>query len=405
MGTEESVAVIWSDDYLKYDLGGEHPMHPVRIDLTMRLARDLGVLDRPGVSLHTPTPATEQQLLRVHSERYLAAVREAPVQPWGIGHGLGTDDNPIFWGMYESAAMIAGGTRLAAELVWDGTVKHAVNIGGGMHHAMPGSAAGFCIFNDLTVAIADLLEKGAKRVAYVDVDVHHGDGVQAAFYNDPRVLTISVHQSPLSLWPHTGFPSEVGRDDAVGTSANIALPAETGDGQWLAAFEATVPSLLRAFNPEIIVTQCGCDTHHEDPLADLALTVDGQDAIYGRLHELAHELCDGRWVATGGGGYGLVRAVPRSWTHLLARASGAAIDPDTEIPQSWLDELAQARLPDFMPRGSGYATPPPRMGEGVRIDLEPWNGSADDSPLHRAIYAARHASFPLAGLDPADPRD
>lgn len=401
----DSVAVIWSDEYLAYDHGGDHPMHPVRIDLTMKLAESLGVLRAPHVSIHAPTSATEDELLRVHSARYLSAVREAPIQPWGIGHGLGTDDNPIFWGMYESAAMIAGGTRLAAQLVWEGKVQHAVNIGGGMHHAMPGSAAGFCIFNDLSVAIAWLLDHGAQRVAYVDVDGHHGDGVQASFYDDPRVMTVSVHQSPLSLWPHTGFASEIGRDDATGTAVNLALPPGTDDRGWRTAFEATVPNILRQFRPEIIVTQCGCDTHHEDPLVDLSLTVDGQAAIYSRLHELAHELCGGRWVATGGGGYGLVRAVPRSWTHLIAEAAGTPIAADTPIPQKWRDELAATRLPDFLDPQGGFAKAPLLMGEGVSVDFDEWSGGDDDNPLDHAIFATRHACYPLVGLDPDDPRD
>ena len=195
--------------------------------------------------------------------------------------------------MYEASALIVGGSVLAAEQVWSGASQHAVNIAGGLHHAMRSRASGFCVFNDPAIAIARLLELGAERVAYVDVDVHHGDGVQAAFYGDPRVLTISVHQSPLTLFPGTGFPDELGRGDAVGTSVNIALPVGTGDEGWHRAFQAVVPSVLRAFRPQVLVTQAGCDTHHEDPLAELALTVDGQRSSYMVLHDLAHELCDG----------------------------------------------------------------------------------------------------------------
>ena len=399
-----SVAVLWSDDLLKYDLGGEHPMHPVRIDLTMRLARSLGVLDQPNVTFVDPEPATAAQLERVHSPRYLAAVRDAPMQPWGIGHGLGTDDNPIFWGMYEASALVAGSTLRAAQLVWNKEFDHAINIGGGHHHAMPGSASGFCVFNDLTVAIAWLLDHGAQRVAYVDTDVHHGDGVQAAFYDDPRVMTVSVHESPLTLWPHTGFASECGSGEAAGSSINVPIPAGSTNGDWLRAFEATVPNVLRQFRPEILITQCGCDSHHEDPLADLSLTVDGHNAIYARLRDLANELCDGRWVATGGGGYGLVRAVPRSWTHLLAQAIGVPIDLNTDIPQSWLDDLAATTLPRFLGTNSGYVQPPLKMGEGASVDFTPWDGDEKD-PLDRAIVKARQAFYPLVGLDPADPRD
>jgi acetoin utilization protein AcuC len=308
-------------------------------------------------------------------------------------------DNPVFPHMYEASALIAGGSVLAAEQVWSGASQHAVNIAGGLHHAMRARASGFCVFNDPAIAIARLLELGAERVAYVDVDVHHGDGVQAVFYGDPRVLTVSLHQNPLTLFPGTGFPDETGRGEAVGTSVNVALPAGTDDQGWHRAFDAVVPALLRAFRPQVLVTQSGCDTHHEDPLAELALTVDGQRGSYMMLHDLAHELCDGRWVAVGGGGYGLVRCVPRAWTHLLAEAAGERIAPGTAIPQAWRDEV----------RGRGLRTTPPR----VMTELDPppqgiawlrWQ-PGEDGPLDRAITATRRAVFPLHGLDPDDPRD
>jgi acetoin utilization protein AcuC len=282
---------------------------------------------------------------------------------------------------------------------------------------MRSRASGFCVYNDPAIAIADLLESGAERIAYVDVDVHHGDGVQAAFYADPRVLTVSLHQSPLSLFPGSGFPEEVGTGKAVGTSVNVALPPGTADAGWLRAFHAVVPGLLRAFRPQILVTQCGCDTHHEDPLADLALTIDGQRASYAALHALAHELCDGRWLALGGGGYGLVRCVPRAWTHLLAELAGGPLPGQTRIPADWQEEV----------RARGLRTEPPaRMTEAGRatgvVDPEgggsagsaspdgelpayrPWQPGAE-TPLDRAIAATRRAVYPLHGLDPHDPRD
>ena len=169
--------------------------------------------------------------------------------------------------------------------------------------------------------------------------------MQAAFYDDPRVLTVSIHQTPLTLFPGTGFPEETGDPEkALGSAVNLALPNGTDDSAWLRAFTAVVPSVLRAFQPQILVTQCGCDAHHEDPLADLALTVDGQRASYRAMHDLAHEICDGRWVVLGGGGYGLVRCVPRAWTHLLAEVSGDRLDPATEIPQSWRDDVVRRGL-------------------------------------------------------------
>jgi acetoin utilization protein AcuC len=419
----ETVTVVWDDGYLGYDLGGDHPLHPVRLALTMSLARGLGVLDRPGVLLARPEPASDELLTLVHSDEYVDAVRRAAGDPW-VGHGLNTPDNPVFPGMHEAAALIAGGSVLAARRVWGGDAQHAVNIAGGLHHAMRSRASGFCVYNDAAIAIAELLRRGAERVAYVDVDVHHGDGVQAAYYSDPRVLTISLHQSPTSLFPGSGFPTEVGAGDAAGLSVNVALPPGTADGGWLRAFHAVVPGLLRAFEPQVLVTQCGCDTHHEDPLADLALTVDGQRASYVALHRLAHELCGGRWLALGGGGYGLVRCVPRAWTHLLAESAGAPVPAWTLVPAAWQDEVRAAGFrvePPHWMTESGEpaavvdpddpAAPPAPGGSGPAgaaddgmPSYRPWQ-PAGETPLDRAIAATRRAVYPLHGLDPGDPRD
>src|SRR3954467_818718 len=391
----DSVAGVWDDALLGYTMGGEHPLNPVRLDLTMRLADGLGVLSTDRLRLLKPTPADVELLTLVPDPAYPEAVQRAPADP-DVGHGLGTPDNPIFEGMYDSAALIAGGSVLAAQLVHEGRAQHAVNISGGLHHAMRDAASGFCIFNDAAIAIRWLLNQGYERIAYVDVDVHHGDGVQAAFYDAPRVLTVSVHQTPLTLFPGTGFPEETGDPDtALGSAVNLALPNGTDDSGWLRAFTAVVPSVVRSFAPEILVTQNGCDAHHEDPLADLALTVDGQRASYRAVHDLAHEVCDGRWIALGGGGYGLVRCVPRSWTHLIAEASGDRLAPDTEIPQSWQDDV----------RRRGLRTPPPvTMTEGGYVGFHRWDPFTKNR-VDRAILRTRNASFPYFGLDPDDPRD
>jgi acetoin utilization protein AcuC len=392
----DSVTVVWDDALLGYTWGGEHPMHPVRLDLTMRLADTLGVLDGPRLSVVAPSPAGEDLLTLVHDPAYLDAVRRAPEHPRDAGHGLGPPDNPVFPGMYDAAALITGGSVLAAQQVSSGRAQHAVNIAGGMHHAMRGAASGFCVFNDAAVAIAWLLGQGWERIAYVDLDVHHGDGVQTAFYDDPRVLTVSVHQTPLTLFPGTGFPEETGDPDkALGSSVNLALPNGTDDSGWLRAFHAVVPSVVRAFRPQILVTQCGCDAHHEDPLADLALTVDGQRASYRAVHDLAHELCDGRWVALGGGGYGLVRCVPRAWTHLLAEAGGDRLDPGTPIPQGWQDDVRSRGL---------RIEPPDTMTEGGYTGFARWDPLTENR-VDQAVMRTRRASFPYFGLDPDDPRD
>lgn len=202
-----------------------------------------------------------------------------------------------------------------------------------------GGASGFCIYNDASLAIARLLELGAERVAYIDVDVHHGDGVQAAFWEDPRVLTISLHEHPRTLFPQTGWPEETGAGAAEGSAVNVALPAGTGDAGWLRAFHAVVPELIRDFRPQVLVTQHGADTHFEDPLAHLAVSLDAQRAVQVACHELAHEYADGKWVALGGGGYAVVEVVPRSWTHLVGIAAGRAIEPEAMIPEGWRQEV------------------------------------------------------------------
>ncbi|KUL35826.1 acetoin utilization protein AcuC [Actinoplanes awajinensis] len=392
---DDTTAVVWDKALLDYDMG-DHPLNPVRIELTMALARELGVLDRPGVQLITPRPATEAELTRVHRADYLDAVRQAPIDPFFLGWGLNTPDNPVFDGMHESSARICGASIAAVEAVWHGAARRAVNVAGGLHHAMPARAAGFCVYNDPAVAIAWLLDHGAQRVAYLDVDVHHGDGVQAVFYNDPRVLTVSLHETPLALFPGTGFCDETGGPGAEGTAVNVPLPPGTGDAGWLRAFHAVVPSVVRAFAPEIIVSQCGADAHRLDPLADLQLSVDGQRAAYIAMRALADELCEGRWVAMGGGGYALVEVVPRAWTHLLAVASGEPLDPGARVPKSWQKFAADRRPGTPVPEMMGDGTPPPQ---------ETWSPGTDTDPVDRAILAARLAVFPLHGLDPHDPRD
>jgi acetoin utilization protein AcuC len=389
-------AVVWDEALLAYDLG-DHPLNPVRVELTMALARELGVLDRPDVEVVPPAPVDDALLTLVHRPEYIEAVRRAPDDPFFSGWGLGTGDNPIFDGMHEASARVVGATVAAAEAVWSGRTRRAVNVAGGLHHAMAARASGFCVYNDPAIAIARLLELGARRVAYLDVDVHHGDGVQAVFWNDPRVLTVSLHESPLTLFPGTGFADETGGPGAEGTAVNVALPAGTDDSGWHKAFRAVVPSVLRAYRPEVLFTQCGADGHRLDPLADLRLSVDGQRATYLTLRGLAEELCDGRWIATGGGGYALVEAVPRAWTHLLAVVTGDPVDPATPTPQTWR-ELAARRCPGRQV--------PDVMTDGVDPAYDPWSpGFAAPDAVDRAILATRRAVFPLLGLDPADPRD
>lgn len=386
-------AVVWDDSLLGYDFGGHHPLHPVRLDLTMRLAGSLGILD--GVDVLKPEPATDDDLLRVHTPEYLDAVRAAPTSDRDIGHGLGTDDNPIFEQMHDAAARIAGGSLLAAERIVSGAADRAISISGGLHHAMAGRAGGFCIYNDCSVAIAWLLANGVDRVAYLDLDVHHGDGVQAAFYDDPRVLTVSLHQHPVTLWPGTGFATEVGTASADGKAVNVPLPPGTDDAAWQRAFHAVVPSLLDAFRPQVLVTQCGADAHRDDPLADLALSVDGQRASYRSLRELAQQYAGGKWLALGGGGYSLFRVVPRAWTHLLATVLDRDVKPASSIPADWMAHVTKLAHETAVPT---------TMTDECDAEFTPWNGMTDSSS-DISIRDARHAVFPLHGLDPSDSRD
>jgi acetoin utilization protein AcuC len=391
----DDTLVVWDEALLAYNLG-DHPLDPVRVELTIALAREFGILDRPGVRMLAPAPADDEALGRVHRPDYLDAVRAAPDDPFFSGYGLGTSDNPIFAGMHESSALVAGASLAAAEAVWRGEARRAVNVAGGLHHAMAGRASGFCVYNDPAVAIARLLDLGAERIGYVDVDVHHGDGVQEIFYTDPRVLTISLHETPLALFPGSGFADETGGPGAEGSAVNVPLPPGTADAGWLRAFHAVVPSVLRAFRPQILVTQCGADSHRADPLADLRLSVDGQRASYLALRALADELCEGRWVATGGGGYALVEVVPRAWTHLLAIATGEPVEPAALTPPGWR-KLAKLRRPE--------RDVPLRMTDDADPSYEPWQPTGEPDAVDRAITATRRAVFPLHGLDPHDPRD
>jgi acetoin utilization protein AcuC len=384
-------AVVFDKSLTGYDFGPAHPMSPMRVDLTMRLAEELGVVD--GLRVVEAPVADDDLVCTVHDRELVAAVRHVGAEPGreDLARGLGTDDNPVFPDMHHASAHVVGATVQACREVWEGDAVHAANISGGLHHAMRGKASGFCIYNDLAVGIRWLLDHGAQRVAYVDVDVHHGDGVERIFWNDPRVLTISLHETGQLLFPGTGFPHDVGGPDAPGSAANVALPPGTSDAGWLRAFHAFVPPLVREFRPDVLVTQHGCDSHMEDPLAHMMLSVDGQRAAYQALHGLAHEVCDGRWVATGGGGYAVVDVVPRAWTHLLAIVAGDPLDPDTETPPGWREHV----------RATTGRTPPFRMTDGRPPTYRDWSEGYDPATwLDRAIHASRSEVFPLNGLDP-----
>lgn len=390
----EQVGIVWDERLAEYDFGPGHPLAPVRVQLAMRLAADFGLLGSARARLIGPVePVPDAALLRVHDAEYVAAVKAASEDRhyYDESRGLGTSDDPVFDQMHRASARVCGATLAAAEAVWSGEVEHAVNLAGGLHHAMPDRAAGFCVYNDIGVAIAALLDQGAERIAYIDVDVHHGDGVQQIFWDDPRVLTISLHESPATLFPGTGFPSETGGPNAPGSAVNIAVPAGTGDQGWLRALHGVVPELLESFEPQVLVTQQGVDSHFEDPLAHLLVSLDGQRMAFAALHRWAHRYAGGRWVAVGGGGYEWVDVVPRAWTHLLAEALGAPIAPETEVPEGF-----HAFVLEALGRQA-----PGRMTDG----RDPWpkpleQGFDPEDALDGAVLATREAVFPHHGLEP-----
>ena len=376
--------LVWyGDDGPRYDHGPQHPLRFPRVVLTRELIGAYGLVDGTRVVETPARDASDDELLLVHTEEYVDAVRRAghgEKGPWWQ-FGFGPGDNPIFPDMHEAAARVAGASLVAAEAVLSGRAEHAFNPAGGLHHAMRSRASGFCVYDDPAVAIAWLLSRGVERIAYVDVDVHHGDGPQEIFYEDPRVLTISVHQTGASLFPGTGFVEEMGAGDAIGMAVNIPLPAFTGEGLWLDAFRSVVVPLVEAWEPGVLVTQLGCDTHHTDPLANLALTTGAYRETARLLHDLAHRAAGGKWLATGGGGYQWANVVPRAWTIYFAEMAGAEI-PD-ELPESWV-ELATSTAGHSVP---ATLTDPAVQGAG-----------GDRAAVDQVVADVRRLIFPRHGL-------
>ena len=344
-------AVIVHDAALEsYGFGGDHPFNPLRLRLTLELYRDLGLLE--GYPPTPSEPATEGDLTTVHSLTYVRMVQEAGRGVARLSrfldYGLGSGDNPIFPDMHEACARVVGGVLESCRLVMRGDATHAMCISGGLHHALRSRASGFCVYNDAGVAIARLKEeRPGIRIAYVDTDAHHGDGVQWMFFEDPDVLTVSIHESGRYLFPSTGEVDEKGTAAGRGYSVNVPLQPYTDDDSFISTFETVVPEVLRAFGPDLILSQNGCDAHKLDPLTHLSATTRLYEHIPARMHDLAHELCEGRWVATGGGGYDIWRVVPRAWSALWAAVSHQEL-PE-EIPENWLERW-QRKSPVGLPR-------------------------------------------------------
>jgi acetoin utilization protein AcuC len=381
-----SSLLIYDDGYLRYDFGAAHSMRQERIKLARELISALGILESQMAREVPAETVEEDEILLVHSKEYVEAVKASGRDPEAAGwkymrYGLGTLDNPVFADMYEAAALHVGGSLKAAGSVLSGETAHAFNLGGGFHHASRSKASGFCIFNDVAIAIARLLEEGVRRVLYVDVDAHHGDGVQFTFYSEPRVLTVSLHEDGRYLFPGTGFVKEVGEGEGEGYSVNVPLPPYTDDEAYLSAFEEVVVPLAEAYRPEVLVTQLGVDTHYMDPLTHLNLSTRAHWRIAQGLHRLAHEVCGGRWAAAGGGGYDPV-AVARAWTLMF----GTMVEWEVEdrIPEDWFSLYEEL------------------MGRRVQVsrllDREPPSKPRIGRDVERVVDEVRSTVFPYHGL-------
>jgi acetoin utilization protein AcuC len=364
------VRLVWGDQFLSYVLSPDHPLQPERVRLAVYLIRRLG-LDEFAETV-APRVASEAELALCHTPGYIDLVsrlsdpeRRPEVDLRDLrAAGFGTGDNPVADGMHEACAVIVGGSLVAAEGVDNGEALHAFNPAGGLHHARPDRASGFCVYNDVAVA-AEWLRRQGHRVAVVDVDVHHGDGTEAFFYTSPEVLTISLHESGRYLFPGTGFPEETGAGAGHGYAANLPLLPYTWDEPWLAAFDAVVPPLLRDFRPTVLVTQDGCDSHLLDPLADLRNSTRIWPHVGRRFHDLAHELCAGRWVALGGGGYAIREVVPRAWTLLFSE-----MVEHPELAAACLDAEEFPPSPEARERiWSGLETDLAALGRALGRDL------------------------------------
>lgn len=327
--------LIWGDALRDYDFGPGHPLTPKRFGPGVDLVRAVG-----AARVVEPVEASDEELGRLHAPHYIEQVRSFSDHPWQpAAMGVGTADVPAFHGMHEVSALVAGGSINAVDRILAGEANHAFSPAGGLHHAMRTRAAGFCVYNDVALAVARARDAG-HRVLYIDLDVHHGDGVQALFWDDPQVLTFSIHESGKTLFPGTGTIEETGGDAAQGLAVNAPLNEGSGDESWWSVLDFMLPVVADMFKPTFIVSQHGCDTHALDPLAHLRLTTESYRRAADLVHRLAHEHAAGRWLATGGGGYDAFRVVPRSWA--LVWLAQAEEQPPAQTPEDWRERWAPA---------------------------------------------------------------
>ncbi len=326
----QTLGVVYSDAFQQYDFGPTHPLKPTRLKLTYELMKAINLLSSPNVKVSEPREASREELLLFHDEKYVDLIEDVSKSGKGF---LDLGDTPAFGGCYGASALAVGASLSAVDLVMSGKVTHAMNIAGGLHHAHPSRASGFCIFNDPAVSIAYLKKKYAlEKILYLDVDAHHGDGVMYGFYSDAGVLDIDFHEDGHHLFPGTGFTDEIGEGKASGTKINIPLSPLTGDGLYMKLFREIVPAAVRKYRPEMLLLQCGADAHANDLLAHLQLTTKAYSEVAKIVTELAHEVAGGRLVVFGGGGYNLAN-VARTWTAVASTL--VDYTPPRTVPRDW----------------------------------------------------------------------
>ncbi|MEK4565939.1 acetoin utilization protein AcuC [Alkalihalobacillus sp. FSL R5-0424] len=330
---------VYSHEEHAYHFHDKHPFNPRRLTLTKELLEASNCLDQK--SIIEPRKATEEELALVHDSAYIEAVKLAGTNQLSSdkarNYGLGTDDTPLFAGMHDAASYLVGGTLAAVDAVMSGEYTHALHLGGGLHHGFKGKASGFCIYNDSAIAIEYLKQNYQARVLYVDTDAHHGDGVQWSFYDDPDVFTLSIHETGRYLFPGTGSIAEKGAGNGYGFKLNIPLEAFTEDDSFIASYETAFREAVEFFKPDLILTVNGADSHYLDPLTHLHTSLKSFHFIPKLAHELAHEYCEGRWVAVGGGGYDHWRVVPRAWGAIWLEMTEQTHVLDQPIPTDWID--------------------------------------------------------------------
>ncbi|MHA3962191.1 MAG: acetoin utilization protein AcuC [Candidatus Thorarchaeota archaeon SMTZ1-45] len=373
----------YSNALLEYEFRRDHPLKPDRLKLTYLLSQQLGLLDK--VKELKPAFASREELELFHSSEFINAVVDSGTNNNAYPHyGLGTADNPIFPQIHETGARYVGATLDAIRAIMDGA-SNAFCISGGLHHAHKNAASGFCIYNDIVIAIKMLHKKQNSKVLYFDFDAHHGDGVQNAFYRSKDVLTISVHQTGQTLFPGTGFIYETGAAEGIGYSVNVPLIPGAGTPELLRVFDDVVVPLFESFKPDLLVTQMGVDGHYLDPLAHLTYTSHGYETVVGKLREISTEICKLGWLAVGGGGYHPVN-VARLWTLFLA------VMLDEDIPNKMPDEFRETcnemgykDIPEFM-RDKNEVVQMYFSREDIVLDLE------------RALRRVKELVFPYHGL-------